>query len=435
MHYEITGEFQQVLDLLSVATPPVVFVTGSAGTGKSTLIDVLRNELDKNLVVVAPTGVAALNVGGQTIHSLFQLPPGPQPRPKRIVGPAKNVVAKMDILVIDEVSMVRADLLDAIDDALRLNAGRKGTPFGGKTLVLIGDMHQLPPVVAGGEEQRLFEEHYDSPYFFSATSLRELPLVTVTLTRSFRQADAHFIELLDHIRTGADLERAVAALNQAVLEDLPPEEARLVLTSVNARARQFNEQQLARLPGEQWSFEADVNGDWLENDSQLPSPAELKLKTDAQVMFTKNGPEWVNGTLGRVLSLEHDAIEVELLSDERLGETVVVERESWERFRYTWDEKKHRVDTEVVGSYTQFPFILAWAVTVHKAQGLTLEHVHIDLGRGMFAPGQAYVALSRCRTLEGISFNRPLSVADVKCDPAIQAFYRGLGAGATGQAA
>jgi ATP-dependent exoDNAse (exonuclease V) alpha subunit len=152
-------------------------------------------------------------------------------------------------------------------------------------------------------------------------------------------------------------------------------------------------------------------------------------------MFTKNGPEWVNGTLGRVLSLEHDAIEVELLSDERLGETVVVERESWERFRYTWDEKKHRVDTEVVGSYTQFPFILAWAVTVHKAQGLTLEHVHIDLGRGMFAPGQAYVALSRCRTLEGISFNRPLSVADVKCDPAIQAFYRGLGAGATGQAA
>ena len=432
---EITDEFQQVLDLLSVATPPVVFVTGSAGTGKSTLIDVLRSELDKNLVVVAPTGVAALNVQGQTIHSLFQLPPGPQPRAKRIVGAAKDVVEKMDVLVIDEVSMVRADLLDAIDDSLRLNTGRAGVPFGGKTLVLVGDMHQLPPVIAGPEEKRLFEESYESPYFFSARTLRELPLVTVTLTRSFRQADAHFIEMLDHIRTGSDLEKTVAQLNQAVDEEMVSEETRLVLTSVNARARQFNEQQLAQLSGESWSFDADVNGDWLDNESQLPSPTKLKLKVDAQVMFTKNGTDWVNGSLGRVVHLEEEVIEIELLGDEQLGQSVFVERESWERYRYQWDDKRRRVDTEVIGTYTQFPFILAWAVTVHKAQGLTLEHVRIDLGRGMFAPGQAYVALSRCRTLEGISFNRPLSVADVKCDPLIQSFYRAMDLVADGEAA
>ncbi|MGA1456707.1 MAG: ATP-dependent DNA helicase [Arenicellales bacterium] len=426
MHTEITDEFQQVLDLLSVATPPVVFVTGSAGTGKSTLIEVLRSELQKNLVVVAPTGVAALNVQGQTIHSFFQLPPGPQPRAKRIAGAAKDVVEKMDVLVIDEISMVRADLLDAVDDALRLNTGRPGAPFGGKTVVLVGDMHQLPPVVAGREEQRLFEEHYESPYFFSAMALRELPMVTVTLTRSFRQADSDFIELLDNIRTGTDLGWTVDKLNAAVHEDMMPDETRLVLTSVNARARQFNEQQLAQLPGELWSFDAQVNGDWLENDSQLPSPTELRLKVDAQVMFTKNGEDWVNGSLGRVVNIEDDFIEIELLGDASAGERVFVERESWERFRYQWDEKRRRVETESVGTYTQFPFILAWAVTIHKAQGLTLENVRIDLGRGMFAPGQAYVALSRCRTLDGISFNRSLSVSDIKCDPVIQSFYQSI---------
>ena len=308
-------------------------------------------------------------------------------------------------------------------------------PFGGKTLVLVGDMHQLPPVIAGPEEKRLFEESYESPYFFSATTLRELPLVTVTLTRSFRQADAHFIEMLDHIRTGSELEQTVAQLNQAVDEEMVSEETRLVLTSVNTRARQFNEQQLAQLPGESWSFDADVNGDWLDNESQLPSPTKLKLKVDAQVMFTKNGTDWVNGSLGRVVHLEEEVIEIELLGDEQLGQSVFVERESWERYRYQWDDKRRRVDTEVIGTYTQFPFILAWAVTVHKAQGLTLEHVRIDLGRGMFAPGQAYVALSRCRTLDGISFNRPLSAADVKCDPLIQSFYRAMDLVADGEAA
>ena len=424
MHYERTDEFQQVLDLLRVESPRLLFVTGSAGTGKSTLIDVLRAELDRNLVVVAPTGVAALNVRGQTIHSFFQLPPGPQPRARRIQGSGRDVIAKMDVLVIDEVSMVRADLLDAVDDALRANTGRPNVPFGGKAVVLIGDMHQLPPVIAGSEERRLFESSYESPYFFSALCLARQPLTAVTLTRSFRQPDAHFVSLLDNIRLGRDLDDTVSSLNESVCEVVDDSENRLVLTPVNARARRFNEQQLARLPGREWRYSGEVDGNWLENDSQLPSPSDLRLKAEAQVMFTKNGSDWVNGTLGRVLDLDEESIEVELLSETHQGMIVGVERESWERYRYNWDEKKSRVETEVVGRYTQFPFILAWAVTIHKAQGLTLDHINIDLGRGMFAPGQAYVALSRCRTLEGISFNRPLSADDVKSDPVIQAFYR-----------
>jgi ATP-dependent exoDNAse (exonuclease V) alpha subunit len=435
MHYERTDEFQQVLDLLHVESPRLLFVTGSAGTGKSTLIDVLRAELDRNLVVVAPTGVAALNVRGQTIHSFFQLPPGPQPRARRIQGPGRDVIAKMDVLVIDEVSMVRADLLDAVDDALRVNTGRPNVPFGGKAVVLIGDMHQLPPVIAGSEERRLFESSYESPYFFSALCLASQPLTTVTLTRSFRQSDAHFVSLLDNIRLGCDLEDTVSALNESVGELADDSENHLVLTSVNARARRFNEQQLTRLPGREWRYPGEVEGDWLENDSQLPSPSDLRLKAEAQVMFTKNGPDWVNGTLGRVLDLDEESIEVELLSETHQGMIVGVERESWERYRYNWDEKKSRVETEVVGCYTQFPFILAWAVTIHKAQGLTLDHINIDLGRGMFAPGQAYVALSRCRTLEGISFNRPLSADDVKSDPVIQAFYRRMAKNSPGQEA
>ena len=390
------------------------------------MIDVLRHELDRNLVVLAPTGVAALNVGGQTIHSFFQLPPGPQPAGRKLQGVSRDVVAKMDILIIDEVSMVRADLLDAIDESLRTNTGKTGVPFGGKTVLLIGDMHQLPPVISGGEEARLFEEVYESPYFFSAYCLQGLPLVTRTLTQSFRQADEEFVAILNDLRVGANLESTVKELNNCVNETLDEDESMLILTAVNARARRFNEQQLDSLSGDAWSYAGEIDGEWRDTAGQLPSPSDLRLKRNAQVMFTKNGFDWVNGTIGRIVDLDDTTIEVELLSEPQRGSIVVVERESWERYRYNWDADKLRVKAEVIGTYTQFPFILAWAVTVHKAQGLTLDRIRIDLGRGMFAPGQAYVALSRCRTLDGISFNRPLSIADIKCDPAIQTFYETL---------
>ena len=390
------------------------------------MIDVLRHELDRNLVVLAPTGVAALNVGGQTIHSFFQLPPGPHPVGRKLQGVSRDVVAKMDILIIDEVSMVRADLLDAIDESLRTNTGKTGVPFGGKTILLIGDMHQLPPVISGGEEARLFEEVYESPYFFSAYCLQGLPLVTRTLTQSFRQADEEFVAILNDLRVGENLESTVKELNNCVNETLDEDESMLILTAVNARARRFNEQQLDSLSGEAWSYAGEIDGEWRDTAGQLPSPSDLRLKRNAQVMFTKNGFDWVNGTIGRIVDLDDTTIEVELLSEPQRGSIVVVERESWERYRYNWDADKLRVKAEVIGTYTQFPFILAWAVTVHKAQGLTLDRIRIDLGRGMFAPGQAYVALSRCRTLDGISFNRPLSIADIKCDPAIQTFYETL---------
>lgn len=390
------------------------------------MIDVLRHELDRNLVVLAPTGVAALNVGGQTIHSFFQFPPGPQPVGRKLQGVSRDVVAKMDILIIDEVSMVRADLLDAIDESLRTNTGKTGVPFGGKTVLLIGDMHQLPPVISGGEEARLFEEVYESPYFFSAYCLQGLPLVTRILTQSFRQADEEFVAILNDLRVGENLESTVKELNNCVNETLDEDESMLVLTAVNARARRFNEQQLDSLSGDAWSYAGEIDGEWRDTAGQLPSPSDLRLKRNAQVMFTKNGFDWVNGTIGRIVDLDDTTIEVELLSEPQRGSVVVVERESWERYRYNWDADKLRVKAEVIGTYTQFPFILAWAVTVHKAQGLTLDRIRIDLGRGMFAPGQAYVALSRCRTLDGISFNRPLSIADIKCDPAIQTFYEAL---------
>ena len=386
----------------------------------------LRHELDRNLVVLAPTGVAALNVGGQTIHSFFQFPPGPQPVGRKLQGVSRDVVAKMDILIIDEVSMVRADLLDAIDESLRTNTGKTGVPFGGKTVLLIGDMHQLPPVISGGEEARLFEEVYESPYFFSAYCLQGLPLVTRTLTQSFRQADEEFVAILNDLRVGENLESTVKELNNCVNETLDEDESMLILTAVNARARRFNEQQLDSLSGDAWSYAGEIDGEWRDTAGQLPSPSDLRLKRNAQVMFTKNGFDWVNGTIGRIVDLDDTTIEVELLSEPQRGSVVVVERESWERYRYNWDADKLRVKAEVIGTNTQFPFILAWAVTVHKAQGLTLDRIRIDLGRGMFAPGQAYVALSRCRTLDGISFNRPLSIADIKCDPAIQSFYEAL---------
>ena len=327
----------------------------------------------------------------------------------------------MDLLVIDEVSMVRADLLDAIDASLRKNTEAGNTPFGGKTVLLVGDLHQLPPVVATEEEKRLFQERYDSPYFFSAECLGHIQLVTKNLSKSFRQVDDTFIELLNDIRVGRNLAEAVQILNDAT--GYMRRESLLILTTVNARARQYNENQLRMLDQKEWCFEGVLEGDWSERDDQLPAPRSLRLKKDAQVMFVKNGTGWVNGTVGRVLDLDDKAIEVELLSEPRKGSTVAVQRESWDRYEYQWNEEGRTIDIRTIGTYRQFPFILAWAATIHKAQGLTLDDVNIDLGRGTFAPGQAYVALSRCRTMNGISFSRPLEIEDVLCDQRIVDFY------------
>lgn len=428
--YEITPEIREILDLVDSDGAKVIFVTGPAGTGKSTLIEILRHETQKTAVVVAPTGVAAINAGGQTIHSFFQLAPGPQPKPQEIRGMNGLVIKKMDVLIIDEVSMVRADLMDSIAASLRMNTRNHQSPFAGKTVVLIGDMLQLPPIVATSKEKRLFEERYDTPYFFSAESLQTIEPQVKQLTQSFRQKDQTFIDLLNDIRKGQNLTNSIAMLNERCCDPASDEEPILTLTTVNAKADSINQARLGEIKQPVRIYEADLDGKWGDRDNQLPAPRQLELKVGAQVMFLKNGAQWVNGTIGRIVELGEDSAKVKIDSGPKQGE-VTVYRETWERVKYKWDSSQNRITTITVGSYTQLPFRLAWAVTIHKAQGLTLEKVTIDLDRGTFESGQAYVALSRCKTTSGISLSRPLRVDDIKLDENILSFYSHLGIGSS----
>lgn len=423
--YLITPEIQDILEQIDSNAGNVIFVTGAAGTGKSTLIDIIRKEVNKELVVVAPTGVAAINSGGQTIHSFFRLAPGPQPKPQEIRGMNGMVMKKMDILIIDEVSMVRADLMDSIAASLRINTRNHQTPFAGKTIILIGDMHQLPPIVATAKERQLFVERYDTAYFFSAESLKTVEPITKVLTRSFRQEDQDFVDLLNKIRIGDDLERAIATLNQHCYKPDENVDSALTLTTINAKADQINQSKLDEIDQPSHTYEAELEGKWGEKDNQLPAPRTLELKVGAQVMFLKNHAGWVNGTIGKVLELSNNTARVQIESEPFKGE-VNVQRETWERVKYIWNSEKQKIDTETVGTYTQLPFRLAWAVTIHKAQGLTLDSVTIDLDRGTFERGQAYVALSRCRTMEGITLSRPLRADDIKLDASIVEFYSHL---------
>lgn len=423
--YQITPEIRDILNAVGAADGRVIFVTGAAGTGKSTLIDILRAESGKSLVVVAPTGVAAINSGGQTIHSLFQLAPGPQPKPQAIRGMNGLVLKNMDVLVIDEVSMVRADLMDAVAASLRLNLRNHQSLFADKTIVLIGDMHQLPPIVATGEERRLFQERYDTPYFFSAESLQSIEPITKQLTESFRQKDQEFVDILNRIRVGENLQDSIDTLNQHCFRPGSDSSSILTLTTVNAKADSKNQSKLNEIDEPIHAFEAELEGKWGERDNQLPAPRTLELKVGAQVMFLKNHASWVNGTIGKILELSNQSARVRIESGPFEGE-VTVQKETWERVKYSWNSGQRRIDTMTVGTYTQLPFRLAWAVTIHKAQGLTLDSVTIDLDRGTFERGQAYVALSRCRTMDGITLSRPLRVDDIKLDESIAEFYSQL---------
>lgn len=424
--YDITPEIKEILDLVETGDGEVIFVTGAAGTGKSTLIEILRTETRKNLVVVAPTGIAAINSGGQTIHSFFQLAPGPQPKPQTIKGLNGLVVKNMDVLIIDEVSMVRADLMDSIAASLRINTNNHLSPFAGKTVVFIGDMHQLPPIVATSKEKQLFQGHYDTPYFFSAESLKTVEPITKVLRTTFRQKDQDFVGLLNNIRVGKNLEETIGVLNARCYKLDETADPELTLTTINAKADNINQARLKRIDKPELIYEAILEGDFGERENQLPAPRTLELKVGAQVMFLKNHAGWVNGTVGKILELSEESARVAIEAGPFLGE-VTVNKETWERVKYTWDSEQKRITSKTVGTYTQLPFRLAWAVTIHKAQGLTLESVTIDLDRGTFERGQAYVALSRCRTMEGLSLSRPLRADDIKLDESIIEFYSQLG--------
>ena len=398
-----------------------MFVTGNAGTGKSTLIRYLRDSLDMSIVVLAPTGVAALNVGGMTVHSFFRFPPKIQ-EPKDIKVPAdRGLYERVDLLVVDEVSMLRCDLIDAMDAFLR-KARSDNSVFGGVQLLLIGDLFQLPPVVPKAEAEVLAARGYATPYFFSALSLQDVPLLRVELTTIYRQKDPGFVALLNRVRVAERTPDTVTELNR-LCENGAESGGGVTLTATNAAADGINDEALLRIASKEHLLKGELEGKFNFARDRLPSPLELRLKVGAQVMFTKNDEQrrWVNGTMGVVRTIDEDSIRVDVD-----GKTHTVEHTSWETYEYEFDAKQNCILSKPLGTYTQYPLMLAWAVTIHKSQGKTLDNVVIDLGNGAFASGQVYVALSRCRSLEGIKLARPLRPSDIRCDPTIRRFYLAL---------
>ena len=403
-------------------------MSGNAGTGKTTLIRYLRDGLKLRSVVLAPTGVAALQAGGSTIHSFFHLPPRIQD-PRDVRPPAdRKLYQKLELLVIDEVSMLRCDVLDTVDVFLRRSRGSERA-FGGVQLLAIGDMFQLPPVVPRAEWRLLAARGYESPYFFSAFCLRSLPLAHVQLEQVYRQTDPTFVSLLNRLRQAEYSDIVVEDLNERCHRPDDDAGQEITLTCTNHIADRLNDEAMAALDTPEHLLQGTVEGNFKLGGDRLPSPVDLRLKVGAQVMFTKNDDQqrWVNGSLGRVRDITEDSVMVEMADDPRcVVEALPV---SWETYEYGLDPTEDRIVANKVGEYRQFPLMLAWAVTIHKSQGKTLDQIRVDFGSGAFAPGQAYVALSRCRSLDGIRLVRPLRTTDVRCDPRIIDFYQGLGMG------
>lgn len=394
-----------------------LFLTGRAGTGKTTLLRRVLAEAGDKAIVLAPTGVAAMNAGGQTIHSFFKLPP-------RLMEPTDakrlrngRLIRSIETLIIDEVSMVRADMLDAIDRSLKLNRGSK-RPFGGVRMILAGDLHQLPPVV-GRDEGPILQERFGGAYFFNAPAFREAEFALLALKHVFRQADPRFLAFLGALRRGR-LTQPDAELMADRVTGRSAEEAsetHVVLTPNNANAYRINQSRLSELTGRAKTYDAKVQGDF--DERAFPTEADLELKEGARVMLIKNDPEgrWVNGSLATVEGFGSDSVIVSVD-----GRAYEIEPAAWEKYRYTLDPETKKVSREVVGTFKQMPLRLAYAVTIHKAQGLTLDNVFIDFDHGMFAHGQAYVAFSRARTLEGLELSRALTPRDLVTDRSAFAF-------------
>ncbi|MGQ9465591.1 MAG: AAA family ATPase [bacterium] len=416
---ELNEQFKKALDLME-RTSKNVFITGKAGTGKSTLLEYFRSITNKKIVVLAPTGVAALNVQGETIHSFFGFKPDVTLQGIEELPPKdRKTYQEIDAVVIDEISMVRADLLDCVDRFLRLNGKKSSLPFGGTQMIFIGDLYQLPPVVTT-KEKKIFTEHYPSPYFFDANVFKDLTVEFVELEKVYRQKDEKFIELLNQIRNNTITEESIDLLNSRVGAQLSHSEGdfTIYLTTLNQMAYEINSECLNKLPGKTYQWSADITGEFDRNS--FPTDVELIIKPGAQVMMLNNDTRrrWVNGTLGRVIDVRYsrkqgfDTIVVQLQN----GKRVNVEPFTWEIFHFEYDEKTKQIESRVVGSFTQYPLRLAWAVTIHKSQGKTFDKVIIDVGRGTFAGGQVYVALSRCTAFEGISLKKPIKKGHIFTD-------------------
>lgn len=428
---ELNEQFVDALERLN-STNNSIFITGNAGTGKSTLLTYFQKTTEKKVVVLAPTGVSALNVKGQTIHSFFGFPPNITPektRREKASAALMKILLHLDAIVIDEVSMVRADLMDCIDEALRLFL-KTPEPFGGIQMVFIGDLHQLPPVVAGDEERERFRTEYASPYFFDAKVFENIQFDFLELQKIYRQKDNDFVQLLNKIRNNRISTLDLETLNTRVLSD--PEafhntdHSYITLTSTNNAANEINSLRLKRLSSKTQTYKAEFSGEFETRNH--PTLAKLDLKKGAQVMMLNNdsGGRWVNGSIGKIKKIEFDEAFGEDILHVQLEEakkTVKVEPYNWELHKYYWDSEKDEMEMDTIGDFRQYPVRLAWAVTIHKSQGKTFDKVVVDIGRGAFAHGQVYVALSRCRNMEGLLLQRPIQSRHIWSNRHIDMFH------------
>lgn len=420
-------EFQNALQILNF-THRSLFLTGKAGTGKSTFLRYIAATTKKKHIVLAPTGIAAINAGGSTLHSFFKLPFHPLlpndsqysirnlRKTMKYNGEKCKLLREVELIIIDEISMVRADIIDFIDKVLRVYNRNMREPFGGKQMLFVGDIYQLEPVVRD-EDRQLLHPFYPSAFFFDAKVFQQMQLVSIELTKVYRQNDPTFIALLDHIRTSAVTATDLYTLNHQVGAQIDTDTNGLAITLSTRRdtVDYINSTRLRELEGKATLFEGVIEGDFPENN--LPSPLHLELKVGAQVLFVRNDKEkrWVNGTLGTVTGFTQNEEDtpgtIQVCTED--GAELDVEREIWDNIKYSFNEKEQKIEEQTIGTFRQFPLRLAWAITVHKSQGLTFRYVKIDFSGGVFAGGQTYVALSRCTSLQGISLQKPIRPEDI----------------------
>ncbi|MDR1556595.1 MAG: AAA family ATPase [Tannerellaceae bacterium] len=428
-------EFQEALQLITY-TRQSVFLTGKAGTGKSTFLKYICRHTKKKFVVLAPTGIAAINAGGVTLHSFFKLPfrpllpddPDLSLKNGRIFDflrytkQHQKLISQVELIIIDEISMVRVDIIDCVDRILRVYSKNMRLPFGGKQLLFVGDVYQLEPVVAS-DQRDILSLFYSSPFFFSAHVFKEINLVPIELQKVYRQTDPTFINVLDKIRNNTAHRKELEILNARFSPSFTPgnEDMYITLATRRDHVDYINEKKLKELPGEEFICRGEIKGEFPE--SSLPTQLHLSIKEQAQVIFIDNDKDrhWVNGTIGKISKIDAEGKVYALLEN---GSTHYVEPTSWRNYRYKYNEAEKKIEEEIIGTFCQLPLRLAWAITVHKSQGLTFNRVVVDLAGGVFAGGQTYVALSRCTSLEGLVLKVKITERDIFIRKEIVAFSR-----------